>query len=166
MTLSMAALCTSAGFFEEAVYRAFIIPIGMRYLTGENRIWWTMGISAGMFGLAYMANILAGADLGITISQAISCIPLGLYAAALTLRSGSFLPAAVLHMMLDIIAMGTTPGIGDGIMRGAVDWSTIVNIALEYALLATFGIWLAKTYKTEILALWEKKWGMAPEETA
>lgn len=165
LTFAMAALCLCAGFFEEAVYRAFIIPIGMHYLPGKNRVWWTLGISAGVFALAHAANVLAGAAVDLTISQVISCVPFGLYTAAITLRSGSFLPAAILHTLFDIIAMSTTPGTDDGIMRGTIGWSDFVSVGLEYIFLATFGFWLVKTYQTEILALWEKKWSMYSEKT-
>ncbi len=164
LTLAMTALCLCAGFLEEAVYRAFIVSIGMRYLSGKNRVWWTLGISTGVFALAHAANVLAGAAVDLTIFQIISCVPFGLYAAAITLRSGSFLPAAVLHTLFDIIATGTTPGIDDGIMRGTIGWSDFVSAGLEYIFLAAFSFWLVKTYQTEILVLWEKKWSMVQEK--
>lgn len=165
LNFSMVALCMSAGFLEEAIYRAFIVPIGMRYLSGENRVWWTMGISAGVFALAHASNVLAGAAVDMTVFQVIACVPFGLYAAALTLRSGCFLPAAILHTMLDIIGMGTTPNAGDGVLRGTIGWSDITSVGLEYIFLVSFAFLLVKACKTEILALWEKKWGMEPEET-
>lgn len=165
LTFGMVALCLMAGFLEEAIYRAFVVPVGMRYLSGENRVWWTAAFSMGVFALAHLPNVLSGAPLDITIVQVVGCLPFGLFAVAVMLRSGSVLPTAVMHTLMDIIAMSTTPNIGDGVMRGAVEWDLIVSVVLEYIVLATFGVWMIKKYKPEILALWDRKWGLSSVQT-
>ncbi len=165
LTFGMVALCLMAGFLEEAIFRAFVVPIGMRYLSGENRVWWTAAISIGSFALFHFANMLAGAALDITILQVVGCLPFGLFAVAITLRSGSVLPVAVMHTLMDVIAMSTTPNTGDGVMRGGVELSTVVSVGVEYLVLIPFGVWLIRKYKPEILALWNRKWGLAPEGT-
>lgn len=164
LTFGMVALSLMAGFLEEAIFRAFVVPVGMRYLSGENRVWWATAISVGVFALCHFPNVMAGAPLETTIFQVFACVPFGIYAVAITLRSGSVLPAAVMHTLMDIIAMSTTPNQGDGVMHGTVEWSTVVSVGLEYIVLVAFGVWMIRKYKPEILALWEKKWGMAPEK--
>ena len=155
------AMCLYAGFFEESIFRIFMVAIGMRYLSGEKRVWWAVILSSVLFGLFHAGNILGGAPVETTIHQVINSVLFGIFMAALVLRTGSVLPSAISHTLYDIIAMVTTPGIMDGVMHTTPDMTSYIELALVL-IPAYVGYRMIREHKAEILAIWEEKWSMTP----
>ncbi len=154
------AMCLYAGFFEESIFRIFMVAIGMRYLSGENRVWWTVILSSVLFGLFHAGNILGGAPVETTVHQVINSVLFGTFMAALVLRTGSVLPSAISHTLYDIIAMVTTPRIMDGVMHTVPDMTSYIELALAL-IPACAGVWIIRKYKAEILSIWEEKWSIS-----
>lgn len=158
LTLIIVAMSACAGFFEEAVFRIFTIAIGMRFLSGEKRVWWSLVVSSVVFGLSHCCNVLGGAPMETAIHQAIHSVLFGLYMGALALRTGSYWPTAILHTLYDALAMSTTPGVIDGVMHDTPGVTSYIELVMML-FPAWYGVNMVKKYKTEILALWDRKWG-------
>jgi len=52
------AMAIAAGFYEETIFRGVTVPIGMRYIKSEKRVGILVLISALVFGLMHIGNIL------------------------------------------------------------------------------------------------------------
>ena len=161
LDFNIVSMSLYAGFFEESIFRIFMVAIGMRYLSGEKRLKWTVLLSSVLFGLAHAGNMLAGAPVSTTIHQMLHCILFGIYMAALVLRTGSVLPSAILHSLYDMLAIGTTRGVIDGVMHDAPDMTSYIEMI--FVLIPTyFGVKLIQNNKAGILALWDEKWSVTP----
>ena len=66
------AMAIAAGFYEETIFRGVTVPIGMRYLKSEKRVGILVLISALVFGLMHIVNIVNGASVQMGIAQCIA----------------------------------------------------------------------------------------------
>ena len=106
------AMALSAGFGEEAMFRGLSVPIGMRYLRGDNRILVTALFTSVVFGLSHLGNAMGGNAIG--IFQAIASIGSGLFYCAVFLRSGSVLVSVAMHLVFDWMYFATNPALQAG----------------------------------------------------
>lgn len=76
-------------FVEEITFRGMIIPNLMRIHNNSKGIVMALLIPSFIFSLSHMGNILAGADFGTTIFQVCYTLPMGMFWAAVLIRSGN-----------------------------------------------------------------------------
>lgn len=164
VSLSVALM---AGFLEEIAFRGYLISTLMRkWKRDESKVLTAALISGAAFGLIHAMNITAGAPVGITIFQVIVTAMIGVFLAAVYLRSGNLLPVAAGHFFHDVISyVISDPDSSEQlIMSGSLEWSDLLEAAFA-VVLAVIGICLLREEKRgEILAIWQKKWA-APAVT-
>ncbi len=162
-SLTFVCLALMAGISEETIFRAMLIPIGMRYLKGSNRALTAVIISSAIFGPIHMMNIIVGADPLMTILQAFMATCGGVVLAGIYLRTGSILPGMIAHAIYDFINFVTDPTMNDsGVVvsdggNAGISYYALL-IVLSVALLVA-GICLIRKAKREAIEnIWKTKW--------
>ena len=162
-SLSFLCLALMAGISEETIFRAMLIPIGMRYLKGKNRALTAVIISSVIFGPLHMTNIFAGADPVMTVIQAVMATCGGFVLAGIYLRTGSIIPSMIAHAIYDFINFSTDPTINEsGVVIsdvGNAGISYYVLIIVISAALLVAGLYLIRKAKQETTEkIWQTKW--------
>ena len=156
-----------AGFLEELGFRGFLLSALLAVWKDKNRFLPAALVSGLVFGLVHGTNVFSGADPGQTLLQVIGTVFIGIFLAALYIRSGTLWPVFFYHTAQDILAIAFSPEVEQsGIVTGAVTWVNYVDLGTS-VLLGMAGIWLLRKAKTgEIRALWDGKWTkpIFPEE--
>ena len=156
LSLTMAA---AAGFYEEAMFRGVTIPIGMRYLKGENRCFKTALVTSLVFGLMHLGNIMEGAGPRISVVQAIATTFCGFLYAAAFLRTGSILVPILMHSVYDYMCFVTDPTLAEGIMiNDSISLTVIAALAVDIAA-GIAGLYMIRpAVRDRIEDIWRKKW--------
>ncbi len=157
LTVEIIAISLMAGIYEETIFRALPLSIGMRYMNGPRRVWWLLVLTSLLFGIAHAGNMLAGASPELTAVQIICCFFFGIYAGGLTLITGSILPIMVWHAVNDVVGLSIDPSISDGILRGTLNWSNYLDLGFNL-FLGLCGLWMVIKHKDRIFAVWDRKW--------
>jgi membrane protease YdiL (CAAX protease family) len=162
-SITFLCLALMAGINEETIFRAMLIPIGMRYLKGKNRALTTVIVSSVIFGPLHMTNILVGADPVMTLIQAFMATCGGFVLAGIYLRTGSVIPGIIAHAVYDFINFVTDPTINEeGIVvsdGGNVGVSYYVIILVVSVALLVAGCYLIRKTKQETIEnIWQTKW--------
>ena len=164
-SLTFLCLALMAGISEETIFRAMLIPIGMRYLKGRNRALTAVIISSAILGPIHMMNIIVGADPLMTILQAFMATCGGVVLAGIYLRTGSVIPGMIAHAIYDFINFITDPSINEsGVVvsdggNAGISYYALL-IVLSVALLAA-GIFLIRTAKQEAIGkIWQINWNL------
>ena len=154
-------MALSAGFFEETIFRGVTIPLAMRYLKSKNRMYIIVGLTALLFGILHIGNILQGANPTMAVIQGISTVFGGFVFAAAYLRSGSILAPIVMHALYDYMCFVTDPTLDSGIMTSG---TVTIGIILAVVVSVISGIWslylIRPAMRDKIQTLWNEKWGI------
>lgn len=148
-TITTMLISLRAGVFEETVFRGIPVSIMMKNRPGRGRMWAAALITAAVFGLIHMGNMSAGAALNGAIVQSVNALCLGLFLAAIYLRSGNILLTMVFHTLHDVIAL-TDPDQVTGVYT-TTSFSTfdLAILAAAAAAFAAAGIYLLRKSKWE-----------------
>ena len=151
----------AAGFYEEAIVRGVTIPIGMRYLKGENRCFKAAVITSLVFGLIHLGNIAEGASIQISVIQAIATTFVGLLFAAVFLRTGSILISIFMHGIFDWMCFVTDSSLVDGVMvNTTISPGLIAALAVDIAA-GVAGLYMIRpAVREKIEDVWHKKWDL------
>jgi membrane protease YdiL (CAAX protease family) len=152
----------AAGFYEETLFRAVAVPLGMRYLKSKNRMYYIVFATALVFGLLHIGNVTNGASASVSVIQGIATIFAGFVFIAVYLRTGNVLIPIFMHSIFDYMCFVTDPTLENGIMTGATV-STGLILALVVEIIAgLWGLWLIRpAMKEKIEALWNEKWSVS-----
>ena len=160
-TLLSLSMALSAGFFEETIFRGVTIPIAMRYLKSQDRMYIIVGITALLFGILHIGNIFQGANPTMAVIQGISTIFGGFVYAAAYLRTGSILAPIFMHALYDYMCFVTDPTLENGIMTSG---TVTIGIILTVVVFIIAGIWslylIRPAMRDKIQTLWNEKWGI------
>ena len=146
------------GFSEETAFRGLGVANYLRKVQTEKGVVTIFWLSSIVFGLAHVANALAGAPLLISIGQAAYAAGIGMILGAVYLRTGNLWPTILGHMSVDFMEfirgdLGNSGGIMSSM--GVGDWITIVAGVIGIIL----GLYLIRPSKrAEIVDLWKAKW--------
>jgi membrane protease YdiL (CAAX protease family) len=159
------SLCMAivAGFGEEVMFRGLLVPIGMGFLK-KHRVFLTVFTSSVIFGAMHLFNAGSGAGMTLAILQAVATTFVGVFLAAIYLRSGSILVPIVLHGVYDWICFVTDPTLDNGIMTGDVTLGVVLAVLIDIALGIAAIYLLRPAVNGEIEALWDAKWGKTGED--
>lgn len=92
------------GIFEEFLIRGLSLNILLeKFGNNKKGIWLSVVISSVLFGCLHFVNLTTGASLQGVLIQVISTSFLGMYLAAIYLRSGSIWTTAILHGLYDLV---------------------------------------------------------------
>ncbi|WP_051006597.1 CPBP family intramembrane glutamic endopeptidase, partial [Nitrolancea hollandica] len=131
-----AAITILTGFSEEAIFRGImlqtLLPFGA---IGAS------AISALLFGLAHLSNLVAGFNPTVVLFQVASAIPLGFLFAALRLRTNTIWPMIATHALIDLAAFLT---IGQMVTSRTVPPVAYLGILFFYVPLAAYGLFVLR----------------------
>ena len=82
------------GFSEELVFRGFILRALLP--SGMTR---AVLVSAALFGLVHLGNIVYGASVAVTLFQVVGVFAFGVGMAAVVLRTGALWPVMLIHAL-------------------------------------------------------------------
>ena len=148
------------GFGEETAFRGLGVANYLRCDPSEKGVMKIFWLSSIIFGLAHVANALAGAPLLISIMQAVYAAGIGMILGAVYLRTGNLWPTILGHMSVDFMEfirgdLGSSGGIMSGFGLG--DWITVVGGTVGIIL----GLYLIRPSKrAEVVELWKSKWSI------
>lgn len=106
--LANLVLTVGIGFSEEIYFRGIILQ---NWLKNRGKVP-AIIVSATLFGVTHLMNILGGADLRATILQIFFALFYGIIMAIILIRTNSIWPCIILHFMHDFcswIGMAGTP---------------------------------------------------------
>ena len=172
-TLTPAAVLTAfcmalgPGVMEEVAFRGLAGSNFMRVWRDEKKLVLIVTLTALIFGLVHISNILAGAGTAVSFTQAVYSFGAGVLFAAVYLRTGSLLPSILVHTLVDMSAFMTSELMeSGGVLSGNSFDPTMLITGLLGLALAVVGYWYIRPAKrAEILALWGEKWTVTvPQE--
>ncbi len=138
-TISM----VSVGVFEEVLFRGVLLGAIHRALRGRSAALRAALLSSAVFGVAHLVN-LPRQSLGPTIAQVAYAALIGVFFAAVRLRSGSLIAVIVLHTLLDSsFYLGSDVFERAGSTQGPA-MVTVLILVLVGLLLATWGVRLLR----------------------
>ena len=134
------ALYLAIAFFvavnEETIFRGFIL----RGMAKSFHPMIAVVASSLAFGALHFLNIDAGGDPVFVGAQMVSAFGVGAIMAAMTLRSGSTLPAILFHFLGDFVGLGAIGGYEQGIQSAELAPSLIIS-GLVFAAWGLFWSW-------------------------
>ena len=160
-TVEALAMAIAAGFYEETIFRGVTVPIGMRYLKSEKRVGILVLISALVFGLMHIGNIVNGASIQMGIAQGVATTFAGIFFIAVFLRTGNILIPIFMHGIFDYMCFVTDPTLEEGIMANDVATGALILAVLVDVIAGIWGLYLLRPAKrAEIHAIWDDKWSV------
>lgn len=136
--LLWAAISYFVAINEETLFRGFILRGLLRQFSPVAAVL----ASSIAFGLMHFFNLSAGGDPIFVGAQAVSALGVGTIMAAMTLRTGSIWPAALLHFLTDAIGLTALGGYQEAIGSAEFAPSLIISgfVFLAWGLFWTWRI--------------------------
>lgn len=160
LTLTIISASLMAGMGEEFAFRGVLTSTMLRQWKDQNKFRTIALISGVLFGLVHAGNLISGANPLSTLLQVLSSVGVGVFFAALYMRTGTILPCMFYHTVHDIIAIAASSQVSEeGLITGSlIDFSDILDLVLSIALIA-IALYLLRAAKTEEMReLWNRKW--------
>ena len=160
ITMSILATSIMAGCIEEISFRHGLISTILRNENKEENYIKICVISAVAFGFVHLLNAAMGANLMSTLLQVVSAGCLGIFFAAIFVRTGNILVPMIVHTVHDIYAISVSSGISEnGVITASVNPSDFVDLFCCIALaIIAIKICLPKEKRSEILNKWNHIW--------
>lgn len=143
--LTLFAVSVLVAVNEETLFRGFIF----RGLLRHSRPMPAMLASSLAFGCLHLLNLNAGADPVFVAGQVVAATGTGAILAAVTLRSGSIVPAALLHFAADFFGLATLGGYTNAIGSADLAPMLIVSGLVAFAW-GTFWVWKQQRSTTAV----------------
>ena len=160
-TVEALAMAIAAGFYEETIFRGVTVPIGMRYIKSEKRVGILVLITALVFGLMHIGNIVNGASAQMGIAQGIATTFGGILFIAAYLRTGNILIPIFMHGIYDYMCFVTDPTLESGIMVNDIAMGALIPAVLVEVIAGIWGLYLLRPAKrAEIHAIWNDIWSV------
>jgi membrane protease YdiL (CAAX protease family) len=136
-TIALYAFITLlTGFNEEAIFRGIMLQALLPFGVIE-----ASAISALLFGMAHLSNLVAGFNPSVVIFQVVSAIPLGFLFAALRLRTNTIWPLVATHALIDF---GAFLMAGQMVTSRSVPPAAYLGILVFYVPLAAYGLYVLR----------------------
>ena len=160
--LHILSLSLTAGITEEIAFRSYYLANVMRVRHTRGRMIAAVLLSSVVFGGIHMMNLLAGAELTITLVQVAVAFSTGLVLAAVYLRCGSILPCMLFHAFHDVLNLLFEKITEAGALLQAPDQIILIeNVAFcAVALVTSAVILIPRSQYEKIRDIWDKKWRM------
>lgn len=99
-------IALGAGFFEEYVFRGLFLKLAFQDgIRSSKQVLGVVLLSALSFGLAHLGNLLTHQPLNSTLFQVYYATAIGIFYAAIYLRTGSLWWTIVLHCLIDFASV-------------------------------------------------------------
>ena len=163
-TLKVISLAVTAGFSEETIFRGLPLSYLKRQLRSEKHVLLIVCVTAVIFGLSHVTNVLFGASLSASLVQGVSTICIGFYLGAVFMRGGNILVPMLIHALHDMLILSFQDADEvSAIVKRDAAWEDIIVVLLCFAL-AAFGYFLIrKSKRAEICAQWAETWSQTTE---
>ena len=118
------------GIREECVFRATIQNIlAKKYANSAKGIWITAIVSALIFGLIHAFNVFSGVDFLPAVVQAFTNVGIGLFFAALYLRSGNLWVLIFVHTLTDTAGLAGSVFLyqSDIAVISSMSWQSLIG---------------------------------------
>ncbi len=158
--ISSLLLAAMAGTSEEVAFRALPVSYMMRQYKDEKKLLLVIGLTSVVFSLVHSSNIFMGAAISSTIMQLISALTAGVILCVLFLRSGSIIPAMLVHFLNDVYAFMNTDLVNaSGVMTAEHSTREIITVLIISVIeLVMAWLLLRGNGKKAIMEIWDKKW--------
>lgn len=155
--ISMILLAAVAGICEETAFRGLPISVAMR--RRDKRAIVTAVLTSSLcFSLIHVTNLFMGAGLIPTLVQVLMAFGMGVFTAAVYLRTGNLLITIVWHFVHDYIAFWNFSDINEsGIMESIAPVDAILSLS-SALIFFMGGIFLLKGKTDEIIEVWNERW--------
>lgn len=165
ISLNLLFTAIAAGFIEETIFRGGLLTTMLRKMNNPNRILTAAVISAAVFGVIHMTNIVSGAGVMITVMQSINAFTTGLADALIYMVSGNIFVTIAIHTLHDILAFSFDTVTDSGLMTSTITWETWLNFALCTAL-GVYSIYMMRkeSIQKHIMNVWNKKWNVTDKD--
>lgn len=159
ISLNLLFTAIAAGFIEETIFRGGLLTTLLRKMESPKRILPAALISAAVFGVIHMSNILSGAGVLVTVMQSINAFTIGIADALIYMVSGNIFVTIVIHTLHDILAFSFDTVSDNGLMISTVSLETWVNFA-QCTALGAYSIYMLckEDVQKHIMDVWTKKW--------
>ncbi|MCQ2491446.1 MAG: CPBP family intramembrane metalloprotease [Lachnospiraceae bacterium] len=148
-----------AGVLEETVFRAVPISIMMKNNPDDKRIIHSVILTSLIFGCVHFTNIGEGALLSVTITQVVFSLIVGIFWAAIYLRTGSIVLPMIYHVLHDIINMMFPTNATGAMLQESVTVSDLISdSALGITMLVLALYMLRKVNFDDIKNTWATIW--------
>lgn len=146
-----------AGVCEELACRALPVSVMMRDWMDEKHILVVASFTSVLFGVIHLLNIFSGKDVTATIVQVIFATCVGMFFAAIYLRTGNIVITILFHSAHDILIF-----IQKGAFSGAAMNLTdiVTSLGLAALMLAVALYLMRKSVRPQIVAVWKERWGV------
>ena len=123
--------CLFIGAFEELTFRGIIFPLIFIKFKGKKRAAFiAAAASSAIFAVTHFINVFAGASIGATLLQVGYSFLIGGLCALSVLKTGSVIPAVLIHFIYDLGGLVLLPEYG---VAQGFQWNT-ATIAITAAL--------------------------------
>ena len=159
ISLQLLFTAIAAGFIEETIFRGGLLTTLLRKMESPKRILPAALVSAAVFGIIHMANVLSGADVLKTVLQSANAFSSGLADALIYMTTGNIWLNIAVHTLHDIIAFSFDTVAENGLMLRTVTWDSWLDFALA-AMLGVYSIVMLcrGDVQKHIMDVWAKKW--------
>jgi len=163
--VSAVAVALMAGIGEEMAIRVLPVSVMMRDWMDEKHIPAALWFSSVAFGLIHLENILSGAGVAITIVQVIMAVGIGVFFAAIYLRSGNILMCMIFHVVHDFICLlAKNVYSASGVAESGSAFDMVSSLILGAAACA-LGIYMTrKSVRSDIVSVWRERWNVSESE--
>ena len=157
--ISISSLLTAimAGTAEEVAFREVGISYLARQWKDENKIILMAIIPAVAFSLTHVTNYLSDKNLSTALTQTLLTLFMGIFLAAVYLRTGNIWPLILCHSLHDIMVFSAgekMTALGAELPDGITTFLCVIE-----GLLLVCGLYmLRRSKRAEIIALWNRRW--------
>ena len=141
--------CVLVGFFEEGIFRGIVFPLlAERFPKNRKGVILTFFLSSGLFGLAHLFNLFAGAGIGgVALQVCYSTLIGGLCAFAL-MKTKNLLCCAFVHTTYNIcgLALDLELGLGLGVVFDLPTALMMAGVGVAVGIFVLYGVF---TYSEE-----------------
>lgn len=121
--------CLSVALLEEMFFRAMLVPFVRARIKGRLAEGWTVLITAAVFALSHLLNLLFGAGIGPTLLQVGYTFLLGCMFAVMFFETGGVWLCVLTHFIFDIGGVIVTD-LGSGPFQDKIFWILTVLTAV------------------------------------
>ena len=146
-----------AGAAEEICFREIAVSYMTKHWMSKKSIPMVAIISGAMFGLTHITNALGG-SITTALCQAVLCIFMGVFYAAIYLRKGNVWTLCLFHFLHDLLTFMAGSGFDINGVTELPDWITIYIAVIEFKLCLFGFFYIRKAKRQEIVDLWNYKW--------
>lgn len=162
-TFTNLGIALMAGICEEMSIRVLPVSVMMRGWMDEKHVPAIAVITSVTFGLVHFTNMLSGASFVDTLVQVIMAIGIGIFFAAVYLRTANILPCILFHFTHDFLALLVKGSYNMGVITKLSAGDIIISLGVGVLCTAIGLFMLRKSVRQDIVNVWREQWSVTDE---